>query len=161
MSETPPKADILLALRKTLADELATLERVAAMSRDEAISEETRSENDFDTRATEASYLARGLAGRITSMRKLLGWFQELDVSKPLQPPVVQLGALIALEGAGDELLFMAPVGRGQVQAGRWKVNIISPSSPLGGALEELEAGDEAEVITPRGVTTREILGVW
>ena len=55
MSETPPKADILLALRKTLADELATLERVAAMSRDEAISEETRSENDFDTRATEAS----------------------------------------------------------------------------------------------------------
>lgn len=157
----PDKSEVIAALRRTLGEELAAMERVAAMSRDEAGSDETKSEGQYDTRATEASYLARGLAFRIVELRRLLGWFELFDPTKPLSPPSARIGALVALEDAGDELHFLAPMGGGRVQAGGQRVNVISPSSPLGAALIGLEAGDVVEVETPRGLMEREILGVW
>ena len=157
----PDKAAIVAALRAALSDELGALERVAAMSRDEAGSEETKSEGKYDTRATEASYLARGLAKRIAELRQIVAWFEVFDAERPVDPAVAQTGALVRLEGAADELLFLAPVGGGRVSVAGWSVTIISPSSPLGAALAELEAGDAAEVETPRGPVTREILGIW
>lgn len=158
---TPSKPAVVSALRHALAEELAALERVAAMSRDEAGSDETKSEGQYDTRATEASYLARGLAFRIAELRQIGAWFAVFDAGRPLDRPVVQTGALLRLEGGADELLFLAPVGGGRVKVGPWTVKIISPSSPLGQALAELEEGDAAEVDTPRGLVTREILGIW
>ncbi len=157
----PDKPAIVAALRAALSDELGALERVAAMSRDEAGSEETKSEGKYDTRATEASYLARGLAMRIAELRQIVAWFEVFDAERPMDPPVAQTGALLRLEGAPDELLFLAPVGGGRVSVAGLTVKIISPSSPLGAALAELEAGDAAEVETPRGQVTREILEIW
>lgn len=157
----PSKPVIVQALRLALGDELEAMERVAAMSRDEAGSEETRSEGQYDTRATEASYLARGLAFRILELRRLVGWFDGFDAEAPLDPPSVQIGALVALGGGGDELLFMAPSGGGRVSAGGYQVRVISPSSPLGEALMTLERGDVLEVETPRGPLEREVLNIW
>lgn len=156
----PNKVEIINALRAGLADELASLERVAAMSREDAVSEESKSENEYDTRSTEASYLARGLGRRIKELRQVVAWFEVFDARKPLVPLVVQTGALVQLDGASEELLFLAPVGGGRYKAGPWTVQIVSPSSPLGEALCELAAGDEAEFDTPRGLVTREILSV-
>ncbi len=157
----PNKPEIITALRQSLSAELSAMERVAAMSRDEAGSEESKSENQYDTRATEASYLARGLGLRILALRKLVAWFERFDPTQPLSEASAQVGALIALEGAASELLFLAPTGGGKVQAGGYQVNVISPSSPLGEALLGLEAGDTVEVETPRGARAREILAVW
>lgn len=156
---TPDKPLLLAAVRGALSTELAALERVAAQAVDEASNEETRSEGEYDTRATEASYLARGLAKRITALRQLVAWFGEFDPSKALASSGVQVGALVELDG--DELLFMAPAGGGIVEAGGKKVKLISRSSPLGAALLGLEVGDAVEVDTPRGVVEREIVGVW
>ncbi len=54
------KNTVVEAFRTVLTEELSAVERVAAMARDEVSSEETKQEGKYDTRATEASYLARG-----------------------------------------------------------------------------------------------------
>lgn len=151
----PPKAEIVAALCAGLETELAALERMAAASRDEVGSDETKNEGKYDTRSTEASYLARGLAFRIADLRQVVAWFQLFDAS--WRSAVVQAGALIQLD---DDLLFMAPVGGGRVRVGDRTVTIISPASPLGEALAGLEPGDVAEIDSPRGILSREVRAI-
>jgi hypothetical protein len=112
-------------------------------------------EGKYDTRSTEASYLARGLAFRIADLRPVVAWFQLFDAS--WRSAVVQAGALIQLD---DDLLFMAPVGGGRVRVGDRTVTIISPASPLGEALAGLEPGDVAEIDSPRGILSREVRAI-
>lgn len=151
----PPKAEIVAALCAGLETELAALERMAAASRDEVGSDETKNEGKYDTRSTEASYLARGLAFRIADLRQVVAWLQLFDAS--WRSSVVQAGALIQLD---DDLLFMAPVGGGRVRVGDRTVTIISPASPLGEALAGLEPGDVAEIDSPRGILSREVRAI-
>lgn len=147
----PPKADVIDAFRRAIADELAAIESVAAMARDEVSSEETRQEGKYDTRATEASYLARGQAERIVALRRLLSWFEAIEPGA-FDAENVQLGALVALRGKRSAVVFVAPAGGPRVTVGGVSVQAISLTSPLGEVLEELEVGDELELDTPRGV---------
>ena len=56
----PPRPVFLARLNAVLAHELEAVERISSVTREEVTSDETRSEGKYDTRATEASYLARG-----------------------------------------------------------------------------------------------------
>ncbi len=156
----PAKADVVAALRARLADELAAVEATAAMARDEVASDETRAEGKYDTRATEASYLARGQAMRIGALRQLAAWFDVFDPAVPLDPPVAQVGALLALDGPRPMLVFIAPDGGLRADVDGRTVEVISPRSPLGVAMEELEEGDAFEVDSPRGLLEYEIVSL-
>jgi len=151
------KALAVAALRNTIAGELATLEAVAAMARDEIGSDETKQEGKYDTRSTEASYLARGQAWRIDELRRLLAWFEVFE-PRPLQQ--VQVGALVALDGPRGDLVFVAPIGGAHAVVDGRAVRAISPSSPLGAAMADLEAGDAFEVATPVGLVSWEVTSV-
>ncbi len=153
----PAKPAVVDALRAALAAELDVLEGAAAVTREEVGSDETRSEGKYDTRSTEASYLARGQAFRIAALRQLQAWFEVFDASAPLSPPIVQVGALVGLVGHRRAHVFVAPAGGLDVDVGGTVVRVISPGSPLGAAMEELEEGDAFEVDSPRGVVTYEI----
>lgn len=155
--EIPTRVAVVAALRESLREELAAVESVAAMARDEVSSEETRSEGKYDTRATEASYLARGQAWRVAALRRQLAWAEVFDPERPLSPPVVQVGALVQLLGEREEWVFVAPVGGANLDVGGVTVKVISPASPLGQAISELEAGEAAEVDTPRGLVELEV----
>lgn len=155
--KTPSRAAVIAALRASLREELDAVERVAAMARDEVSSEETKSEGKYDTRATEASYLARGQAWRVAALRRQLAWAEVFDPARELDPPVVQVGALVQLIGERTEWVFVAPVGGANLNVGGRVVKVISPASPLGQAISELEAGEGAEVDTPRGLVELEI----
>ena len=142
----PTKQEVVAALRDALNAELHAVESGAAMARDEASSAETRSEGKYDTRATEASYLARGQAWRVAELRQLAAWYQLFDPNLPLNPPTAQVGALVEVDGPRRELLFIAPVGGGRIELHGVSVRVISPSSPMGEGLLELEAGDDFEM---------------
>lgn len=154
------KAKAVKALLAKVAQELEGVERMATMARDEATSSETKSEGKYDTRATEASYLARGQANRILELRSLKNWYELQDRSLPLAKAVVQVGALVGLLAEGEEWVFIAPVGGGRVQVGARVVRAISLLSPLGQALLEHVPGESAEVDTPRGLVELEVLSV-
>ena len=156
---TMTKSAAVSALHQALQDELAALESVAAMARDEATSSETKAEGKYDTRATEASYLARGQAVRIAEIRRLHAWYDRLEPSE-LSPDRVRLGTLVEIEREQPEWVFLAPFGGSRVEVQGQIVRVISPSSPLGKALLDLQPGDAMEVDTPRGMLEYEVLRV-
>ena len=154
------RSEVIAALLSDLQAELTTIERVAAMARDEATNTETKAEGKYDTRATEASYLARGQAERIAALRQLHAWYSHLDPDRILEEPRVCLGALVCIEGSTTEWVFIAPSGGDRTSVNGTTIRTISRSSPLGEALDDLEPGDGVEVDTPRGLIEYEILTV-
>jgi transcription elongation GreA/GreB family factor len=140
---------VIQALCAALASELAAIESVAADARSEATGAESKQEGKYDTRATEASYLARGQAFRVVELRQLVAWFDHMDLE--VAPLAVGVGALVQLGGDKDEWVFLAPVGGASATVDGTTVRVISPSSPLGAALLGLEEDDTVEVETPRG----------
>ena len=52
------------------------------------------------------------------------------------------------------------PVGGGKATIGETTVRTISPSSPLGEAMVELEVGDAFEVDSPRGLLAFEVSAI-
>ena len=141
------KAQAIDALRTTYRLELAAVEQASAAARDETTNAETKQEGKYDTRAIEASYLARGQAVRVAALRQLTAWFEQLQ-ARPCTE--IQVGALFQLEGSSD-WMFMAPVGGSGADLDGQRIKVISPASPLGKALSELEPGDEATLASPQG----------
>jgi transcription elongation GreA/GreB family factor len=159
---TPPRLQkdrVFEALRATLRDELEAVGRGAAMARDEATSAESRPENQYDTRALEASYLAAGQGERLAAARALSGW-AEVATARPTSR--IEAGALARLDGpAGGQWVLFAPRGGLELAVDREKVTLISVSSPLGTALAGLGADDEVEVDSPTGVRRWSVDAVW
>ena len=151
------RRDALLALCAQITAELEAVERVAAAARAEATGEETKQEGKYDTRATEASYLARGQAWRIADLRRLNAWFamQDPDAARS---KTIGVGSLVRVTGHRDAWLFVAPTGGPQATVAGEPVRVISPEGPLGGALLSLEAGDAFEIETPQGTVEYEVV---
>lgn len=151
------KPAVVAALRESVEASLAALESVAEATRGEVGSDETRQEGKYDTRATEASYLARGQAFRVVELRRLAAWYSAFD---PLPLQTVQVGALVLLDGDSQEALFLAPVGGASVEVQGRRVRVVSPSSPIGRAMAELEEGDAFAFDSPGGRVEFEVVGV-
>jgi transcription elongation GreA/GreB family factor len=129
---------VLAALVALLSDELAVLLQVTAAARDEATSPESRAENKYDTRATEASYLAAGQGERLVTLRHLLAWAES------------GTGALVQVDPPAWFLL--APDGGGRVvRVSGVEVRVVTPGSPVGEALAAAAPGDVVR-IGPREV---------
>ena len=69
MPDLPSKESLKRDLVRLLAADLETLERAQQAAIEGATHEEAKPENDKDTRALEASYLARGQAMRLEELR--------------------------------------------------------------------------------------------
>ncbi|MFT3712068.1 MAG: GreA/GreB family elongation factor [Archangium sp.] len=133
------KAELVATLEKTLA----TLEAAHADTREAATHEEAKPENDKDTRALEQSYLARGQAMRIETLKAGLAATGAMSLAKT---DVAKAGALVEAEDEDGETLryYLAPEGGGTKLKGG--VQVLTPVSPLGGALMGKRDGDEVEL---------------
>ena len=156
----PDKKSVVEQLLLSVQSELASMESLAEMARDEATNSETKAEGKYDTRATEAAYLARGQAWRIAELRKLVAWLSTDFPRQTLSDPVVQVGALVLIEGPRSEWLFIAPVGGKEAEVDGHTVRVISMASPLGSAMVELQVDDAFEVDSPRGVLEYEVVAI-
>jgi len=143
------KARVIGALRRSLKDEVDALVAVTAAARDEATGEESRPENEYDTRALEASYLAAGQGERLEELLRVQAWVAQVD---PRPVDVAEEGALLAISvGGRPRVVLLAPRGGPQATIDGVTVQMISVESPLGQALRGLRAGDANEIETPRG----------
>ena len=156
----PAKELVVDQLLQSVQEELSSMESLAEMARDEATNSETKSEGKYDTRATEASYLARGQAWRIAELRKLVAWLASDIPRQVLSEPVVQVGAMVLIDGPRKEWTFVAPIGGKEAKIGDHTVRVISMASPLGSAMVELEVDDVFEVDSPRGLLEYEIIAI-
>ena len=137
------KAQLKAELVTILEGTLSGLERAHADARAGATHEEAKPENDKDTRALEQSYLARGQAMRIETLKAGLA---SLVVMGLTPTDTVKPGALVEAEDDDGEALFyfVAPEGGGtKLKDG---VLVVTPLSPVGAALIGKREGDEVEL---------------
>ena len=147
-------------LEAALASDGETLERAQRSAVDAATHEEAKPENDKDTRALEASYLARGHALRLEELRTALAELRAWTPAAPTRGTSV-LGCVVTAEDEdGDErVYFLAPHGGGQRLA-QGRVHVVTVKSPLGRALLGKSEGDEAEVVVDSRRRALAITGV-
>ncbi len=157
---------LLDAVLARVAGQLDALAQSQRNTQAGATHEETRAEDPKDTRATEASYLARGLAARVEQLRGDLSRLRALDLRDFAAGSPIGLGALVRVDEEHEEdeeagrpggsmTYFLLPAGGGEsiVFLGT-EVRVLSPSSPLGRKLLGVGVGDEFEIDLPRGRTT-------
>jgi len=156
------KADVLTAIRGVLAAEFAAQKQTAAAALDEATSEESRPENQYDTRSLEASYLAGALAERLAALGQLCAFFDAWQPEDFTEDDPLAVGALVSLaEGDREWLCLLVPRGGRTVTIDGSTVTLLSPGAPLGAALLGCEEGDEVEFASPRGTRVVEVSTVW
>lgn len=157
MSDTGQSLDktvLLDLLRAQLDEQLASLTRSQKVSQAGATHAETRAEDPKDMRSTEASYLARGLAERVSSLRQavaMLGGFA--DASPPADERVCA-GALLGVEDEEGEVsvhLFVPAGGGRKLELDGVVVHSLTADSPLGRELLGRRAGDDFEIDLPGG----------
>ena len=138
------KQKLIEAVIALLEEELARANLAAKSSHEAATAEENRPENQYDTRALEASFLARGQAARVAELEHGIKMLRELPIKELSADCPIQGGALVTLDCEGTEHRhFVLPVGAGlQLPEGKEKISVLTYSSPLGAAILGKCAGD-------------------
>ncbi len=154
------KRHVVQAFQARAKQALLTAERAQAIAHDEATSEESKSEGKYDTRATEASYLARGQAERVVKLRALVRWFEQLDAGTPHTR--IGMGSLVTLvdESGQRQTLLVCPMGGEKVEFEHDSIRTISLAAPLGRAMAALEEGDDVEWKTAGKASVLEVLSI-
>ncbi len=124
-------------LKKLLAlfdAELASYAKSAREAHAEATHEQNKAENKYDTRALEASYLARGQARQMAETEQARTHLEALDLKAFGPQDPIDLGALVTLEENGSSsFFFIAPRGGGtEIRHNRKTILVLTPQSPLG-----------------------------
>lgn len=136
------------AILRQLREELATQTNAAELARDEAISEESRPENKWDTHSQEAAYLAEGQAKLAAEIGSSIEMFTTLALPAFGPDDTIAVGALVQLEagsaGSGRRTwYFVGPRAGGvEVSVGGETVLVLTPQSPLGRQLLGKRIGD-------------------
>jgi transcription elongation GreA/GreB family factor len=166
LSREPPSKTLLKEqLVRALTDDLAMRERAYRAAREAATDDETRPENDKDTRALEQSYLARGEAVRIEELRSALADVLAMPVRAQRGDDPIALGALVTTRDDSDggdgapSLFWLAPHGGGTRLAGG-TVQVLTTRSPVGRALLGKRTGEECEVVVAGKTRTLAIVAV-
>jgi hypothetical protein len=136
-------AQALDAVVARLLDDQQVLARSLANASDGATSEESRAENKYDTRATEASYLAAGQSRRAEQLRATIGRFRQIP--REGGAAVVRGPCLVTLAGSAGESHYLLGPGAGglAVEVDGVTVRVLTAESPLGRTLVGACEGDE------------------
>ncbi len=156
------KGAIVAELRAQVAREIDVLRGVQRDTSEGATHEENRPEGSKDMRSTEASYLARGQAGRVEDLTRVLSVLHGMTVRTFGADEPVSASALVTVESDGvRSVFFVAPQGGGmRVEIDGVEVQAITPRSPVGAALLGKTVGDVAEVQTQQGRREYEIVAI-
>lgn len=145
MNKTALREAILAQLRQ----ELATQTKAAEMARDEAISEESRPENKWDTHSQEAAYLAEGQARLAGEIHASIEIYTTLPFPAFQATDTIAVGAVVELEpsvmpGKGKRAwYFLGPRAGGiEVPLEGKTVLVLTLQSPLGRQLLGKRVGD-------------------
>lgn len=156
------------AILEQLRGELATQTNAAVVSRDEAISEESRAENKWDTHSQEAAYLAEGQA----KLAAEIGASIEMYVTLPLPSfgpgDAIALGALVELGGGATTAergkaprYFLGPRAGGmEVTLEGKPIFVVTPQSPLGRQLIGKHVGDVVQLPGRGATATQQIVAI-
>lgn len=158
------KQKLIQAFVVHLEKELMALKAAALATYEEATDEESKPENEYDTRGLEASYLAGAQAKRAAAIDEILFLFQHTEIKDFAPNEAVANTALVEVEMGSarkKSLIFLMPKGGGfSLNFEGTNVQVITPHSLVGEALIGLRAGEVAEVDVEDRVHEYKILAV-
>jgi transcription elongation GreA/GreB family factor len=128
------KSAVRDAIVDQLQRELALQARAAHDAREQATSEESKSEGKYDMRGQEAAYLAEGQARQAAEIVEALTLYHGLDLAAWPAGAPAGIGALITLEARGrTQHFFLGPRKGGlEAEADNGRFTVVTPASPLG-----------------------------
>ena len=156
------KKKLVAQIQQYLEEELDRLMQAAKAAHEAATHEESKPEDEHDTRAIEAGYLAGAQMKRAEEIRQLLNMYRFLPLREYGVEDVVCPAALVELETNGKRAFyFLAPQGGGLVTEVDGKpVQVITPKSPMGDALLGRKVGDIVEVEIRDGSREYKVLSI-
>lgn len=156
------KKDIVRVFTDHLQEELTTLVAAAKATHEAATHEESKPENEYDTRGLEASYLAGAQAKRVSEIREVLNLFKILEFKDFTNADRVLSTALVdvAVDGKRHSFLIMPKGGGVTLKLADKSVQIMTPHSMLGEAILGRKVGEETEYEVGDRVHTCEILEI-
>jgi transcription elongation GreA/GreB family factor len=157
------KKKVLEAVVKEVEAELAGLKSASKSAHEAATAEENQPENEFDTRALEAGYLAQAQAGRAVDLERALGQLENFPIPDFSAESPIRVGALIEIESEGHKHFhFLLPFGAGiTVNVAGKKISVVTVTSPLGQALTGKKVGEEFQLKGGGHPREIEILKIW
>lgn len=145
-----------------LSQEFEAIHQAARAAHEAATHEESRAEDQHDTRGLEASYLAGAQASRAAELKHLISIFRQLEPREFKPGESVAPGALIQLDLNGKKFFYflMSEGGGISVQCEGKTVQVITPQSPLGDEVLGKRAGQDVEVETQNVVREYKVVSV-
>lgn len=156
------KAQVLQSFINKLEEELHLLEQNLKEMREETTHEESKPENEYDTRAIESGYLVKAQSKRLLDAKEALSSFKHIELKDFGPQSPIKASALVEVEHEAKKIwFFYMPFGGGfSITQNGQKIQVITPSSPLGESMLNLKVGDYAIVESVNDVKEYEILSV-
>ncbi len=156
------KKQVIAVFINHLEKELEVLKEAARATAEAATNEESRPENEYDTRALEASYLAGAQSKRVVEVMEVLTLFKTLSFKEFKPGDAVQSTALVdvKLDGKKNRLLMMPKGGGVNMRLEDQTVQIVTPNSSLGETILGLKVGEVAEYEVGPNVRECEIVAI-
>lgn len=149
MKEIPCKDALRRQIIQLLKSDLELQTKAAQLAHDEAISEESRPENKYDTHSQEAAYLAEGQAKLASDLAESVTLYEALPLPDFAGDTPIAVGALVQLTARNQSVwYFLGPRAGGlevKLENGE-AAFLITPQSPLGRQLLGRKAGDTVQL---------------
>lgn len=156
------KAELVEKIIDVLKEKVSLHVVAARAAHDEAIHEDSKAEDIYDTRGLEASYLAAGQARQVEEMMEALHEYATMTVRTFAVDEPVDVGALVELELKKERhAYFIGPTSGGlEVEHDGQTVLVLTPQSPLGKQLVGRKKGDKLKIKIAGFVDQYDILSV-
>lgn len=156
------KRELVAKLIAVIREEIERATKQAKDAAEGATHADNKPEGDKDMRSTEASYIARGQAARVTETASALARLEAMPIKTFAEGARVEASALVDVEHDGKESTYLiVPAAGGRtLELGSEKVTTLATTSPLGRALLGMTVGEDAEVQTSQGLRTHSIVRV-
>lgn len=132
------KNELILFIIQQLQSDLEQAISAAQATYQAATHEESKPENEYDTRGLEASYLAGAQAKRVAEIEETLYLFQHSELRSFQKDDLIAPTALVEVKAEGKNpsfVLIMAQGGGQTIHFQNHTIQVITPNSPLGEAL--------------------------
>ena len=144
---TMNKPEILQRIMAQLTQDLEVFITAAKAAHEASINVENIPDNEYDTLALEASYVAQGQANRAQEIRRSIETYKQLPLMSDGE--VIRLASLVTIatgDGA-EKVVFIGPREGGlKITYHKTEIMVITPASPLGKELLGKSLGDTVEI---------------
>lgn len=141
------KQKLLAEIISKLEAEFSTATHASKVAHEAATHEESKPEDQYDTRGLEASYLAEAQSARAGELQKMIKILKEFSPPNFAKSDAIQPGALIELlQDEKPFWVFFLPCGAGiMASQANQKISVVTTSSPFGNEIRGKKIGDQFE----------------